>query len=343
MSLLGSDNRSRGLSVMSNLIDGRVSIVVPVYNTAAEYLEECFASVEGQTYENIELIIVNDGSTRPETNAFCNEYAERGARGSIVSCILVTTRNGGVSAARWAGIECAGGSWMMFLDSDDRLEKEAVARLVQVMAEQKVDAVIAQSEAGKAIPPLCRYDGKEILAALIENREASFGWALWGKLFDTELMKRYYSVRADIFYGEDLLVNAKYFSRAASAVVIDEKLYFYRKDNPESAMAQARSVKKLSLIPMWREMADIYQENGMPEETERIMANYYDSLLSGYLQCEYYRYEDYKRIMKELKGKLKDSLAAAMKNRYVTGKYRYIAAAYFLWIFKIKRFIKDRG
>lgn len=328
---------------MSHLIDGRVSIVVPVYNTAPEYLEECFASVEGQTYENIELIIVNDGSTRPETNELCRRYAESAVKGNIVNCILATTKNAGVSSARGTGIEHAGGSRVMFLDSDDRLEKEAVARLMQVMTEQGADAVIAQSEEGKAVPALCRYEGKEMLSALIENREASFGWALWAKLFDTELMRRCYRVRPDIYYGEDLLVNADYFAQAKSAVVISEKLYFYRKDNPDSAMAQARSVKKLSLIPMWREMADIYEKNGMTEETERIMANYYDSLLSGYLQCEYYRYDNYKLLMKELRLKLKDSLAPAMKNRYVKGRFRYIAAIYFLWLFKIKRLMSCRG
>ena len=96
-------------------------------------------------------------------------------------------------------------------------------------------------------------------------------------------MRQSYKVRKNIFYGEDLLVNADYFSKSDSAVVIDEKLYFYRKDNPDSAMAQARSVKKLSLIPMWREMADIYSAIGLEEEAQRIMANYYDSLLAGYL------------------------------------------------------------
>lgn len=328
---------------MKNLVSGRVSIVVPVYNTAPEYLRECFASVEAQTYSDIELIIVNDGSSRPGTNEFCNEYAKAANEGNLIRCTLVTTKNAGVSSARATGIEYAGGNMLMFLDSDDRLEGEAVSRMVKVMTGQGVDAVIAQSEAGKDIHPIQLYHGKDMLAALMENREASFGWALWAKLFDTELMRSCYKVRRDIYYGEDLLVNADFFSRADSAAVIDDKLYFYRKDNPESAMAQARSVKRLSLIPMWREMAQIYEENGMDSFTERIMANYYDSLLSGYLQCEYYRYDDYKRIMKELKGMLKSSLGAVIRNRYVKGKSRYVFAIYFLWVFKVKRFVEGRG
>ena len=231
----------------------------------------------------------------------------------------------------------------MFLDSDDRLEPHAVERLVKVMDDEKADAVIAQDEPGKNIPAVSRYYGADIMKALLDNREASFGWALWAKLFDTERMRQSYKVRKNIFYGEDLLVNADYFSKSDSAVVIDEKLYFYRKDNPDSAMAQARSVKKLSLIPMWREMADIYSAIGLEEETQRIMANYYDSLLAGYLQCEYYRYDDYKRIMSELKTQLKAQLKCILGNDYVTGKYKYIIAVYFLWAFKLKRIIKNRG
>ena len=208
---------------------------------------------------------------------------------------------------------------------------------------EKADAVIAQDESGKNIPAISRYYGTDIMKALLDNREASFGWALWAKLFDTERMRQSYKVRKNIFYGEDLLVNADYFSKSDSAVVIDEKLYFYRKDNPDSAMAQARSVKKLSLIPMWREMADIYSAIGLEEEAQRIMANYYDSLLAGYLQCEYYRYDDYKRIMSELKTQLKAQLKCILGNDYVTGKYKYIIAVYFLWAFKLKRIIKNRG
>ncbi len=321
---------------MSHLIDGMVSIIVPVYNTSAEYLGECFSSVEAQTYENIELIIVNDGSTNRETVDFCKSY-------KYDKAVLISTENAGVSSARATGLESVHGSRVMFLDSDDRLEPDAVECLMKVMDDEKTDAVIAQDEAGRNIPKISRYAGKDMLKALLENREASFGWALWAKLFDTELMRRTYKVRRDIFYGEDLLVNADYFSKAGSAVVIDRKLYFYRKDNPDSAMAQARSIKKLSLIDMWKEMASIYADNGLEKEAEKIMANYYDSLLSGYLQCEYYRYDDYKNIMRSLKGELKGKLGAIMKNEYVSGKYKYVVAVYFLWVFKLKRLIKDRG
>lgn len=323
---------------MNHLIDGRVSIVLPVYNTDERFLSECIESVRMQDYEDIELIVVDDGSTDDNTKKCCERYAAGWER-----LILITTPNSGVSSARKTGLDRASGSRVMFLDSDDRLEPGAVKRLVAVMTGQHSDAVISQSESGKNIPSVQKYCGKEILRALLDNTEAAFGWALWAKLFDTTLMKECYRVYSDIYYGEDLLVNALFFAKAESVVVIDDKLYFYRTDNPDSAMAQARSVKKLSLISMWKEMAEIYGENGMTEVMDRIWANYYDSLLSGYLQCEYYRYDNYKVLMADFRKKLKSSLGRIMKNKYVASKYKYLMAIYFRWVFRLKRFITNRG
>lgn len=322
---------------MNHLIKGRVSIIVPVYNTSETFLLECFESVRNQDYEDKELIIVNDGSSVERTNEFCKEYSGN----NILWCKLIETSNQGVSFARNTGILAATGNRIMFVDSDDRLEPGAITRLVQVMDEQEADAVIGQDELRNTIPDMLIYGGKESLTALLDNREASFGWALWGKLFDTELMRYYYRPRKDIFYGEDLLVNAEYFANTCKVVVINEKVYFYRKDNPDSAMAQARTVKKLSLIRMWRGMADIYSLHGMNAEYNRVMANYYDSLLSGYLQCEYFRYDNYKQYMSDIKSELKDVLGDVMKNPYVNGKYRYLVAVYGLWIFRLKHRLQE--
>ena len=322
---------------MKHLVKDRVSIVVPVYNTSAAFLKECFESIRLQDYEDRELIIVNDGSISDETNKFCKDYV----KGNYDWCILTETTNQGVSAARNTGILEASGSRIMFVDSDDRLEQGAIRRLVQVMKEQEADAVIGQDELRSTIPDMLIYSGKGSLTALLENKEASFGWALWGKLFDTELMRYYYRPRRDIYYGEDLLVNAEYFANTGKVVVLNEKVYFYRKDNPDSAMAQAKTVKKLTLIRMWKEMADIYRLHGMETEYTRIMANYYDSLLSGYLQCEYYRYDNYRQLMRDIKNELKDAMYDIMKNPYVKDKHKYYLAVYCLWVFRLKHRLQN--
>lgn len=323
---------------MKILTKDMVSVIVPVYNTNPVYLQECFDSIISQNYEKLELIIVNDGSTNADTNAFCQQYADTHSD----MCRLYTKVNEGVSVARFTGLNEAGGAMLMFVDSDDSLEPGAVLRMTEVMREYYADAVVGEDYIRSGIGAMEIYNGNDILDALLENKDASFGWALWGKLFDTELMRYYYKPRYDIYYGEDLLSNADYFANANKVVVINEKVYNYRTDNPDSAMQQARSVKKLSLIKMWNEMAQIYALHGNEDSVLRIKANYYDSLLSGYLQCEYNKYDNYKIIMRDIRYELEENMSNISANPYVQGKYKYTMALKCLWIFKLKRWLKEK-
>ena len=93
----------------------KVSVIVPVYNTAA-YLSKCVDSIIGQSYANKEIILVDDGST-DESGKICDEYAEKDARIKVVH-----KKNEGLVSARQAGIENALGEYSLFVDSDDFVE-----------------------------------------------------------------------------------------------------------------------------------------------------------------------------------------------------------------------------
>lgn len=110
----------------------KVSIIVPIYNVE-KYLEKCLDSLIGQTYENIELILVNDGSTDRSL-----EIAERYAN-KHKQIRLVTQKNGGLSKARNTGIKLAGGEYLCFVDSDDWLEVEAVEKVTALMEKDNLD------------------------------------------------------------------------------------------------------------------------------------------------------------------------------------------------------------
>lgn len=322
---------------MKSLIKGKVSVIVPVYNTPKQYLEGCIASILSQDYPDVELIIVDDGSTDGATTSYLRSLPQN------EKLLLVSKKNEGVSEARLTGLYSASGEMVMFTDSDDELMPGCIKRLVELKNEYMTDAVIAQDEVRNTIPAISEIKGnKALLNSLFENVESSFGWALWGKLFDTVLMQYYYKAYKDIFYGEDLLVCAEYFSNCSSAVIVNEKLYMYRRDNEQSAMHQAKSPKKLSLILMWKNFAQIYKSRNAMDCYDKIMANYCDSLLSGYLQCEYYRYDNYRVIMKDIKLEMKKQLPEIMKNPHVNGKIRYIIATYALWVFKLKRRLKGK-
>ena len=100
-----------------------VSIIIPVYNVY-QYLEKCLETVTSQTYKNIEVILVDDGSS-DGSGAICDEYAERDERIKVIH-----KQNGGVSSARNAALEIVKGDFVCFVDADDYVIEEMIERLV---------------------------------------------------------------------------------------------------------------------------------------------------------------------------------------------------------------------
>ena len=101
----------------------KISIVIPVYNTKKEYLKECIESVIKQNYDNMEVLMIDDGS-KIEISEICDKYSIRDSRIKVIH-----KRNEGVSVARNKGIEEASGKWILFLDSDDWLEKDCLEKI----------------------------------------------------------------------------------------------------------------------------------------------------------------------------------------------------------------------
>lgn len=118
----------------------RVSIIIPVYNVKGDLFQSCILSVMGQTYENIEIIIVNDGST-DRTLELCREFASRDARITIID-----QSNQGVSAARNNGTQRAQGDYVFYADGDDILAPDAIREGVENALKTDADVVIAAIE-----------------------------------------------------------------------------------------------------------------------------------------------------------------------------------------------------
>ena len=113
-----------------------VSIIIPAYN-AEKYIEQCIDSIISQTYKNIEVIIVNDGST-DNTLAICEKYAKEDKRIKIVK-----KKNEGVSKARNDGIKIATGKYIMFIDSDDYIDDDYIEIMHKNIVEKKADLVVS--------------------------------------------------------------------------------------------------------------------------------------------------------------------------------------------------------
>ncbi|MBQ8784417.1 MAG: glycosyltransferase family 2 protein [Alphaproteobacteria bacterium] len=117
-----------------------VTVVIPVYNVE-KYLEQCLDSVINQTYKDIEIICINDGST-DNSITILEKYALSDNRIKIIS-----QTNQGISAARNAGIKVATGKYITFLDSDDFLSRDAIEKMVTAIENNYVDFVVCQAHA----------------------------------------------------------------------------------------------------------------------------------------------------------------------------------------------------
>ena len=113
-----------------------ISIIVPIYNVE-NYLRQCLDSIQNQTYQNFECLLINDGS--PDNSAdICREYVEKDARFRYFE-----KENGGVSSARNLGIECSGGTYITFIDADDWVDSDYLEVLYNALIDENADISVS--------------------------------------------------------------------------------------------------------------------------------------------------------------------------------------------------------
>lgn len=216
-----------------------VSVIIPVYNTE-EFLPKCLDSVVSQTYSNIEVIIVNDGSTDMSPK-ICQAYAAQDSRITVID-----EENSGLSTAVTKGVEFAKGEYICFVDSDDFISREMIEKMVLVAT--SYDADIVQCNYSRVytdinVPYYCFNNSKifekhEIIQATVQmlnffeymhpGRSQYFSHSRWGKLIRTELVRsniQYVDCR--IHMGEDLHRMLPIFLDSKTIVAIPQVYYYY--------------------------------------------------------------------------------------------------------------------
>ena len=190
-----------------------ISVIVPVYN-CKEYLNKCIESILGQTYPHLQLILVDDGST-DGSGDICDTYSKDPR-------IFVQHQiNGGVSKARNTGLDIATGDWLMFVDSDDYVERDYCQRMLDASVKCHVDAVIAHPFVNYQ-PEVYKYTPEQIeqlKQACLAYDETRFDYnidAPWGKLFRRTLIEKY-SIRfpEDLSRSEDAYFCATVYEHSA--------------------------------------------------------------------------------------------------------------------------------
>ena len=180
-----------------------ISIVIPIYNVE-KYLKRCVDSVINQTYKNIEIIVVNDGSN-DHTQEICEKICQEDTR-----VILINKKNGGVSSARNKGIDLAKGEYISFCDSDDYVDQSIFEKLLKLIKENDADISMCNIEyIGQNGETINNYkknekklilDRKQFISKLMDPR--IYFTFPFGKLVKRKVIKdiRY---REDIYYDED--------------------------------------------------------------------------------------------------------------------------------------------
>lgn len=214
-----------GFSAKNELI----SVVVPVYNVE-EYLEKCVNSIINQTYKNIEIILVDDGS-KDNSGKMCDKLSQKDERIKVIH-----KKNGGLSDARNAGIKIANGDYIGFVDSDDYIEEDMFETLYKLIKENNSDiSIVSFNEIynGKLIgvknsKKLEKFTKIEALKELlIDNKIQSYAW---NKLFKRKLFTNIEFPTNKNF--EDIATTLLLFEKANKVVLLEEPKYNYvRRDN----------------------------------------------------------------------------------------------------------------
>lgn len=250
-----------------NNMEPLVSVIVPVYKVE-DYLDECVKSIVNQTYSNIEIILVDDGSP-DKCPQMCDEWAAKDER-----IIVIHKHNAGVSSARNEGLKVATGEWIWFVDSDDSVCEEALEEIVS-KSDSDIDLIIFN----------CNIDSLYIKDEKFFDEhyfKYHFGFEAWNKLYNKAIVDNN-NLRFDTeeTIGEDLLFNITYYQFAEKYLFISKKYYNYN-IRETSAMHSNTSKRLDQQLSLYSKIYEIYR-NKLDERT--LAQLFIMHLISGINQC----------------------------------------------------------
>lgn len=282
-----------------------ISIIVPVYDME-KYLDRCMNSIWQQTYKNLEIILVDDGST-DNSPKMCDDYAKKDSRIKVVH-----KENGGLSDARNAGLAVATGSYIGYVDSDDWIEPDMYESMYKACVEHDAQvAVCRYSQVYKdhvirgGNGKVTAFSKEELLRTYIgDNDDYIIYNSVWSKLFAREIVEGVQFPKGR--NSEDIMYTTKAFCKADRGVYIDKCLYDYVLDRDGSIMNVKRGERMFQdELPFWREHIVYIRENVSQEIGDFAAYHYYRRLLFYYI--------DWKKEDKQVQGDYAKRIAEELK------------------------------
>lgn len=267
---------------MNNNHEPLISVIIAVYNPG-KYLRPCLDSIVNQTYKNLEIILVDDGST-DDSLSICNEYAEKDQR-----VIVHHKENSGVSATRNQGIRMAHGDYFSFIDSDDYLDTDTYEYLINLINTHKVDIVTHEhfiTYPGKEITHTSpdsaygRFDRKQSMDVVIHYSPFA-----WNKLFPKKCIEDLW-FNETICRGEDTLFTICAFDKADSVHFDKRPMYHYVQSEESAVRGHFRTsqLTAVNLLPIY----DTFFSQKYPELYDYAMSSILNIILTLYfdIKCD---------------------------------------------------------
>ena len=302
-----------------------ISIVVPVFN-CADYLDQCVRSLLTQNWDDLEILLINDGST-DRSGSICDHFSALDSRVRVVH-----RKNGGVSSARNLGMDMARGDLLMFVDADDYVEPEFVGSMAHNMKHHDI-VTCAYDRVRSISQPFVLGKSCEIsMADLYEHTLCTLmiGGGCCNKIFRMDIVREL-SLRFDtrIAVGEDLLLLVQYLKRCRSAYYIGEILYHYRYNEASATEAGFTSQKlsqgSISVLTAMDEM-ERHIDRGVRYQADAMDYRKSRSSLRLFFQMVLARSPE-PAVLKAIQKHIRQSLFTFLKSRHSKTLERVVAAA----------------
>lgn len=299
----------------------KISVIVPVYNVE-KYIRCCVDSIIDQTYENIEIILVDDGST-DSSGTLCDEYLAKESNNKIIK--VIHKENGGTSSARNAGKKLATGKYIGFVDADDYIHPRMYEKMIEVMKETCSSIVVCRfdyvsddcvvntcyEEDGKIIGT---FTAKEALKNLLVDDSSVNSGIMCDKLFDINLFNGL-DFPEGLRHEDDYLIH-HLFGDASKVTYLSDKYYYYRIRS--GSFMNRFSLKNVDLL-LAHEDRILYYKSKFPDILAKEIMFYANQV--DYIYFKVLRYYPMEiQLRKDIRRKLLCILTEAYNNMLISRK-----------------------
>ncbi len=266
-----------------------VSIIITLYNKE-KYMRTCIESIIGQTYRELEILLVDDCST-DSTNAICQEYAKGDKRVKVIA----KDENAGLSAARYTGLGQASGKWTMLVDGDDMVSPEIVEKFVSMTKKDPdIDVVSGARTYSKSPESKIGQCGGEGFVFVDEGnkiadqiyRNQAVDTTLVCKLYRTDFLRKLnliqYKDRCPQMFFEDYLLTPIVFNEARKAVILEAAYWVHREDENSVSRTSGLSEWSFNHIEAGRIVTDYCRKHHLDNVWERELSKYIAHLMRIY-------------------------------------------------------------